>query len=136
MLDSLLGLITKRACNRMRQPSFSKSIGCPHSVLDCQPNENFAIRRCLGLPYLPPRGKGYGPSEEGVIGRLARIDAMLRKAPSVTVRSVILKLYTVDEVPKLQIFHKHLYRQEKPCRLHRCYHKRPLRRDAVVIATR
>jgi hypothetical protein len=58
----------------------------------------------------PPRGKGYGPSEEGVIGRLARIDAMLRKAPSVTVRSVILKLYTLDEVPKLQIFQKHLYR--------------------------
>jgi hypothetical protein len=57
MLNGLVGLITMRACIRMRQPSFSKSIGCPHSVLDCQPNENFAIQRCPGLPYSPPGAK-------------------------------------------------------------------------------
>jgi hypothetical protein len=60
-----LELIIKRACIRMRQLSFSKSIVCPHSVLDCQPNENFAIQRCLILPYSSSRGKYYGPERDG-----------------------------------------------------------------------
>jgi hypothetical protein len=80
MLNGLVELIIKRACIRMRQLSFSKCIGCPHSVLDCQLNENFAIQRCLILPYSSSRGKYYGPDEEYVIGRHARINVMFRKA--------------------------------------------------------
>jgi hypothetical protein len=34
MLDGLLSLITKGACNWMGQSSFCQSIGCPNPVFD------------------------------------------------------------------------------------------------------
>jgi len=42
MPDCLLFFITQGTRSGIWQPSFSQSIGCPTSILDCQPNKEFA----------------------------------------------------------------------------------------------
>jgi hypothetical protein len=43
VLDSLLSLITQRTSSRVRHPTFSEPVRCPTSILDSQPNEEFAL---------------------------------------------------------------------------------------------
>jgi hypothetical protein len=68
MLDSLPDLITKRACSRMRQATLCKTVGCPASVVENKPNEEFAFQGSPTLPDSLPRSKPDSTNEEGLIG--------------------------------------------------------------------
>ena len=108
MLDSLPGLITKRARGGMRQTTLYKTVGRPASVVESKPNEEHAFQGSPTLPDSLPRSKPDSTDEGRLIGRFAAVAAILTEATRVLVRNSRIQDHIIHQTSNGQIFKNHL----------------------------
>jgi hypothetical protein len=72
------------------QPTLGKSIRCPASIVDSEPNEELAVHGGPTLPDSFPGSKFDRTNKEGHVGRFAGVLPRPSKTPMVLVRGVLM----------------------------------------------